>query len=476
DTVFPVHAIDNTPTLRAIVTSQALRFNDVLDGDLLYSSLTELLSTGDWKKLGGRFRLNSANNLELHVPSHFSEAVPAVSYTHAEYPGNIDEIESAEVLQSHVGKARVVEIPDNVRGFLHGPHTSTSLDDYVMRDIPLINLHVINYADATLVTLTWPHALTDGMGYIGIVRNWCKVLAGLKDEIEDMGGLQEDPLAVVGADNGPEKEPYDLDHKRLRGFSLFAFSIRSLVSWILTPKIHHKGIFIPGALFAHVKQQASEQQEAIFKDDPNEKPFISNGDILCSWLVRLICSKTFVLSNRSVVLMSAVDIRSRLRKLFKPRTIYAQNLLTFSYTFVPLGDVLMSPLSRFARQVRESLMRQTSESQIYAAVRRNLQAISKTGRMPLYADPDSILVVLSNLAKLSWHDVFNFKPAVVKKGPDSKVDTMGLPVWQFGCSESKDTYATSIMLHGADLNGNFWAEATLPGPVWKSVQEQLSQW
>lgn len=63
DTVLPVHAIDNTATLKAIVTSQALRFNDVLDGDLLHSSLTELLSTGNWKRLGGRFRVN------VRVPS-----------------------------------------------------------------------------------------------------------------------------------------------------------------------------------------------------------------------------------------------------------------------------------------------------------------------------------------------------------------------------------------------------------------------
>ncbi|KAK1595395.1 uncharacterized protein LY79DRAFT_657922 [Colletotrichum navitas] len=371
DTVFPVHAIDNTATLKAIVTR-------VTDTDSF---------------------IQSANDLEIHVPAHFSETVPAVSYTQAQYSGNIDETEDAEILQSHVGKARVVEIPDSARRFLVGPHTAMSLEDYVTRDIPLINLHVINYADATLVTLTWPHALTDGMGYIGIVKNWCKVLSGSKNEIEDLGGLHEDPLTVVAADTGPDKEPFDLDQKQLRGFGLFLFSIRSLIAWVFTPKIHHKGIVIPGPLFAHVKQLVLEQQEALFKDDPTKKPFISNGDILCSWLVRLVCSETFTLSNRSVVLMSAVDIRSRLQKLFKPHTVYAQNLLAFSYTFVPLADVLMAPLSLFARQIRESLMRQTSESQIYAAVRRNLWSISTIGRMPLYADPDSVLVVLSNLAK-----------------------------------------------------------------------------
>lgn len=414
--------------------------------------------------------------LELHVPDRFSEAVPAVSYTHAEYPGNLDETEDAEVLQTHAGKARVVDIPDDARRFLVGHQTPMSLDDYVSRDIPLINLHVINYADATLVTMTWPHALTDGMGWIGIVRNWCKVLAGLKDEIDDMGGLHQDPLAPVAADDGPDRERFALEHKVLQGLGLVMFSIRALVAWIMSPQILHKGIFIPAALFEHVKQQVTEQQEALYKDDAENKPFISNGDIFCSWMVRMACSATFAMSTRSVVLMSAVDIRSRLPSLFKPRTVYAQNLLAFSFTFVPLGDVLRGPLSGFARQIRESLVRQTSEAQIYAGVRRNLRSISASGRMPLYADANSILVVMSNLTKLSWHDVFNFKPAVVGRGPGGRKETAGLPVWQVACSESKDSYATSLMFNGADLDGNYWAEATLPAPAWEHLEKQLVEW
>ncbi|TLS29247.1 hypothetical protein PpBr36_01999 [Pyricularia pennisetigena] len=250
----------------------------------------------------------SANMLELHVPTRFSDAVPAVSYTHAKHPG-------------------------------------------------------------------------------------------LKHEIDDMGGLHEDPLAVVEADDGPDEEPFVLEQKRFQGFSLFMFSIRALGAWIFSPKILHKGIFI------------------------TSRPL------------------------RPVVLMSAVDIRSRLQRLFKPRTVYAQNILAFNFTSVPMADVLMGPLSRFARHIRESLMLQTSETQMYAGVQRNLRSIATSGRVPLYADSDSVMVVMSNLTKLSWHDVFNFKPAVVKTGSSGEKDTTGLPVWQVACSESKDSYATSLMLN-----------------------------
>jgi hypothetical protein len=58
DEIHPVHMLDDTKTLRGIIVTWTLRFNDVLDADKLNSSLSRLLEIGDWRKLGGRLRLN----------------------------------------------------------------------------------------------------------------------------------------------------------------------------------------------------------------------------------------------------------------------------------------------------------------------------------------------------------------------------------------------------------------------------------
>lgn len=58
DDVYPVHILDDTKTMRSILIAWTLCFNDVLDADKLQSSLATLLDTGDWRKLGGRLRLN----------------------------------------------------------------------------------------------------------------------------------------------------------------------------------------------------------------------------------------------------------------------------------------------------------------------------------------------------------------------------------------------------------------------------------
>lgn len=56
DDVYPVHMLDDTKTLRSIVVTWTLCFNDVLDAHKLHASLSRLLEIGDWKKVGGRLR------------------------------------------------------------------------------------------------------------------------------------------------------------------------------------------------------------------------------------------------------------------------------------------------------------------------------------------------------------------------------------------------------------------------------------
>jgi hypothetical protein len=57
DHVYPVHMLDDTTTLRGIVLTWTMCFNDALDADKLYGALSRLLEIGDWRKLGGRLRL-----------------------------------------------------------------------------------------------------------------------------------------------------------------------------------------------------------------------------------------------------------------------------------------------------------------------------------------------------------------------------------------------------------------------------------
>jgi hypothetical protein len=59
DEVFPVHTLDNAGSLRALILTWTMLFNDVLDKEKVHESLAELLNIGDWRKAGGRIRQNA---------------------------------------------------------------------------------------------------------------------------------------------------------------------------------------------------------------------------------------------------------------------------------------------------------------------------------------------------------------------------------------------------------------------------------
>lgn len=56
DEVLPLYDFDARPQVRDIIIGWTLRFDDILDAQKLNDTLTRLVETGDWRKLGGRLR------------------------------------------------------------------------------------------------------------------------------------------------------------------------------------------------------------------------------------------------------------------------------------------------------------------------------------------------------------------------------------------------------------------------------------
>jgi hypothetical protein len=66
DDVYPVHMLDDSKTLRGIIVTWTIVFNDVLDAEKLHAALTRLLEMGDWRKVGGRLRLKVSCKLRRY--------------------------------------------------------------------------------------------------------------------------------------------------------------------------------------------------------------------------------------------------------------------------------------------------------------------------------------------------------------------------------------------------------------------------
>jgi hypothetical protein len=70
DKIFPVHYFDDTDVNRNMIMCWTMRFNEVLDADALHVSLAKLLEIGDWRKLGGRIRLNVFHPIAVQFRSN----------------------------------------------------------------------------------------------------------------------------------------------------------------------------------------------------------------------------------------------------------------------------------------------------------------------------------------------------------------------------------------------------------------------
>lgn len=73
---YPLHLLDDTKFNRDCI-SWSMRFNDVLDAEMLRDSLSELLDMGNWRKLGGRLRpkvytLSLRSNSPTYAPLSLS--------------------------------------------------------------------------------------------------------------------------------------------------------------------------------------------------------------------------------------------------------------------------------------------------------------------------------------------------------------------------------------------------------------------
>ncbi|KAK7992578.1 hypothetical protein PG988_001372 [Apiospora saccharicola] len=198
DEIFKLHFMDNQMSPREIVLSQALLFSSVLDATKLHDGLVKLVSSGDWRKLGGRLRKQRDGLLELHVPTEFTAERPAVLFR-AE---TMDMPIGQHPLAARLARAATVAAEGGGPSLHPGttefkelslvPGWCTKQDDYLSCDDPVLGLRVILFADATIVSLTIPHVVVGALGFQSIFLAWSAALRDDGVAIPPLLGAQHD--------------------------------------------------------------------------------------------------------------------------------------------------------------------------------------------------------------------------------------------------------------------------------------------
>jgi hypothetical protein len=376
--------------------------------------------------------------------------------------------------------------PERFREFV-GPADTTpgGIDSFLYSDMPQLGLHVVTFLDATLVSLNWPHTMTDGLGRLAIVKNWCRVLSGKEDEVDPLMGVHEDPMATVGT--GPvhrKEEPHALKDQNLTGFSLAIFIAHCIWDGFWVPEQETKVIFLPEKAMAALRQQAADDLSktnvnghgtaASYGPSTPATLFVSESDVVTAWLTQITCRASGP-SSRPVALSNVFELRSRLPDVFDPSAAYVGNFVRSAITQLTADEARLLPLGELALLCRQSLAEQAAEGQVRGVVR---LARELRGKPLLPIRPSSVLLLCSNWAKARFFEAIDFGPAVVRPGPRSDVAPVpGKPVYFHAVSPKQDPpmMRNVLTVLGKDCGGNYWISAKLPPAVFQNIDKEIAK-
>ncbi|KAG9228570.1 hypothetical protein BJ875DRAFT_489737 [Amylocarpus encephaloides] len=439
DTIIPLHSIDNRNIYRAVINDLTQCFSEVLDPEILRSSLDTLFGHGNWRKLGARLRIDNAGDLYYHIPERYSTERPAFAYSHEIRPIAIEQDPLASTFPKGTLTPSISPDPLTWGSLARTADTPTKVEDWLYSDKPQLSLHIVSFTNATLVSMTWLHTLLDGLGRYELFKAWTLVMQGRVDEVPDMVGFDVDPLATFG---GRAEEECLLKKHQITGFQLVPVVIRCLLERILYPKEATKTICIPASFRAGLKEKAVAEARM-----ENSTAFLSDHDIMVAWWARLALQHLAGKKDRTVALI---------------------HIFGNSYPRPIFHGLEETTLAR--RNDIQKIKDPTRNSQTTRSLCQVIQGKFYTSS---FGGGDVVMLVFSNTAKAKFYEA-DFSAAVVGKRENAVGDkTFGRPKHIHVTGIAADGFSTRniVRIYGKDHDGNCWLTTTMREENWKSVQE-----
>ena len=339
--------------------------------------------------------------------------------------------------------------------------------------MPQLGLRIVTFADATCITVTFLHTLTDLMGLAIILRAWVAVLDGKEEDVPPFVGFDTDPMLLALEGKPPPR--FILVDKIMRGLSLFVFGIRTMFQSYWYPP-EGRYVFLPAEKVRRLREDALRE---LATQNPDKVPSVSENDILSAWWTRALVRVVRPAVDRTITIMNAFDCRGVLTEMGlipSPDVGLITNAVNGIWTVLSARQVLEEPLGSLALQIRRSLEQQRTVEQVRASLAEAKDANDRTGYSYIVGDSGMMLVIISSWQKAKFF-TFDFSPAVIKVGtPLGKRDN------QLGCASyicvrgatgGGMTVVNGGAVTGKDEKGNIWFNFRLRSDLWASVEEQL---
>jgi hypothetical protein len=404
--------------------------------------------------------------------------------TRETFPTSIDQHPEAKNLPKATTDASIQPGPQSFRTFAARGDAPSTLEEFIHSDSPMLSLHITSFTNATLVALSWPHALMDVMGQSALLRAWSLVLAGRESEVPALLGAHEDAV-VAAALEAPSAsiEEFKLGAKRLAGTSMLWFGARFGWDLLTSKKAETRTICLPEKYVEYLRRKAMAELtvEHTEEEAKGNDVFISEGDTLTAWALRAIALSSP--QPRPVTALHALNLRFRLPSLINAPGVYVRNMAIAACTFLS-AETATGNLGSIALANRRHLIEQSTEPQVLAFVRELSQDPALVANPAIFCgDSNSILVPFTNWTKAEFTKVVDFGPAVVdvEKGVVDEEGRLGGTnprpgslTFHHAQSLREHPGARNVfVIMGKDQGDNYWVTATLHPPTWEVIEKSL---
>ncbi|KAK8029793.1 Transcriptional regulator sdnM [Apiospora rasikravindrae] len=440
--VIPLHDFDTMPVYPNMVLSLMLKYDKVLDPLVLRDSLIELEN----------------GKLVYHVPAKFDEKTPAITFSHVPYDMNVEEHHlGCKIPSHHPDKPAIVADPAHFDPLARRADAPKGLSDFIQRELPQLELHVVSFRNATIVSVSCLHSLLDGMGFgsQGLFKGWMLVLQGRQAEIPPVCGFDEDLLKSLG------KQPTE-KHKH-----------QGAVLWY-----NEEGriVCVPETFVRHLRQSALDELTAQAGGAAGDaKPWISEGDVLVAWWTRYATMHLRNHPDKTINVSSAYNIRRVLSgNLLPAGHAYLSNASLGLFMLPKIRDIFSRPLSWMAAQMRQSIVETGTRAQIEALVAEVMPDWTRPSTFRMYGDPNMHMIVFTNWTQAQFYHV-DLSPAMVDKTDDQGQQPVVPSFVSYRISSTVWPMRDSFCIIGKDSEGRYWLGGSLQKGLWAKIDSVLQQ-
>lgn len=289
-----------------------------------------------------------------------------------------------------------------------------------------------------------------------------------------MLGAREDAISSAADAPAAEEEEFALGQKRLRGWRMFIFGLRFAWDLLWNQVVETKTIVLPKTAMAKLRGQARSE---LISQTNDEKPFISEGDVLTAWAARNVASS--LPRPRPISVVHALNARFRLPGLMQAPGAYVQNMAVAAFTFLS-PYTATGPLGRIALENRNHLKDQSTEPQVLAFLRdlRQNPYLDRDPALVLCGNFNALLVPFTNWTRADFFHVIDFGPAVVTLGDRTKTrsNPPGTIIFHHAQSMQQGlTVRNVFVVLGKDRDENYWVTGILLPSAWRQIEKSLRE-